>query len=143
MFNFIVKYLGFLKKIPLFPQFIDASMRIFYMLFNNDRAKAVDSIESTVSSWEEVTVSMHKYGGTQFNYKDKEIGHMHSNGIVDILLDRKTKAVLLKQELVENHHVLKNTGWVSVYVKDKKDVAAALSVLQISLFRYKLTELPK
>jgi hypothetical protein len=140
MFDFIVKYLGFLKRVPLFPQIVDASMRIFYLVFNNERVKAVDAIESTVSSWEEVTLSMHKYGGIQFNYKGKEIGHMHSNGIVDVLLDRKTKAILIEQELAENHHVLKDTGWVSVFVKNKKDAAAALSLLKISLARYKRKE---
>jgi hypothetical protein len=137
MFDFIVTYLGFLKRIPLFPQIIDASLRIYYLLFDEERLKAVDAIESTVSLWDEVTLSIHKYGGIQFNYKGKEIGHMHSNGIVDILLDRKTKALLLQQKLAENHHVLKDTGWISIYVKNKKDVETVLSVLKISLLRCK------
>ncbi len=79
------------KRIPLLPHIFDACFRVHTILFNKKRSEAMDIIESTVSSWNGISVTIHKYGGVQFNYKSKEIGHMHGNGMVDILLDRKTK----------------------------------------------------
>lgn len=55
-------------------------------------------------------ITMHKYRGIQFNYRNKEIGHMHGNGMVDILLDRKTKKQLISKNMVKEHHVFKESG---------------------------------
>lgn len=110
MFNFVVTYLGFLKRIPLLPHIFDACFRVHTILFNKKRSEAMDIIESTVSSWNGISVTIHKYGGVQFNYKSKEIGHMHGNGMVDILLDRKTKKQLISKNMVKEHHVFKESG---------------------------------
>lgn len=137
MFEFVTKYLGFLKRIPLLPHIFDAGLDLFYTFFRKEISASMEHIKNSVADWPGITLSMHKYGGIQFNYGKKEIGHMHSNGIVDVLLDRKTKEELMAKNLVEDHHVFKKSGWVSVYVKSKEQAESAISVLEIALLRCK------
>lgn len=58
---------------------------------------------------------------------------MHGNGMVDILLDRKTKKQLISKNMVKEHHVFKESGWISMYVKDKSDIQKVISVLQMKV----------
>lgn len=113
MFRWVAK-LGMLKRVPLMPWLWDALMGIWNIAFHPAIAAAIDRIETQVTTWEGVTVTLHRYGGRQFNYHGREIGHIHSNGLADILLDRKTKQCLLLRGLVENHHTFPDSGWVSI-----------------------------
>ena len=130
MFRFVVKRLSFLKKVPLLPHLFDAWMRIWIYFTNRDLAKTIDDIELEISSWKGVSLSLHKYGGTQFNVGAKEIGHIHSNGLLDILFNKSLKTELLKEGRVSDHHVFKNSGWISFYVKTKEDKEYAVGLLR-------------
>lgn len=135
LFNFVTHNLGFLKNIPFLPQLFEAFLLQMNALFNPGLGMILDSIEETVLSWENVHLSPHKLGGRQFNYGKKEIGHMHGNGLVDIHLDRRTKTGLISKGVVENHHILKKSGWVSIYVKNSEDAVKVISVLKIAWLR--------
>lgn len=140
MFNFTVKYLGFLKRIPLLPHIFDTFLKLSYLIFNRKIVEFIDEIESTVSKWDNITVSMHKYGGTQFNCGKREVGHIHSNGLVDILFDRKKKEELLGIGLAEDHHIFKNSGWVSLYIRTEADKDNAILLLQMSLLKQRASK---
>ncbi|WP_207534375.1 luciferase domain-containing protein [Desertivirga arenae] len=137
MFAFTVKWLGFLKVIPGLPLFFDALLKFSMFIIKPKMLEWLDEIESEVGSWEGVTLSLHKYGGVQFNYKGKEIGHLHGNGLLDVLFSRKMKAELLAEKRVQNHHVFKNSGWVSFYLKSDEDVQYALYLLKLSFLLQK------
>ncbi|TDQ08397.1 hypothetical protein ATK78_2910 [Pedobacter metabolipauper] len=92
----------------------------------------MDEIESDVMSREGASVGLHKYGGLQFNYYGKEIGHLHSNGLLDILFDRKVKQELLLEGKINHHHVFKNSGWISFYIQDAGDMNYAKELLSIA-----------
>lgn len=128
MFKFVVKRLGFLKRIPLLPHLFDSWIKIWVYFTNKNLAKYIDDIETELSDWEGVSLTLHKYGGTQFNVYKKEIAHIHSNGLLDILFDKKTKEHLLKEGKISHHHAFENSGWISFYVKTEgdKDYAAEL-----------------
>lgn len=136
MFDFVVKYLGFLKRIPILPHIFDTFLKLHYTIFNNKIVYYVDEIESVVSEWDGVTSSLHKYGGLQFNYGNREIGHIHSNGLVDIFFDRKKKKELLAIGMAEEHHVFKNSGWVSLYIKTEADMNNAVHLLRMSFLKH-------
>lgn len=132
MFHFVVKYLGFLKWIPVLPHIFDTFLKLSYLIYNKRIVELTDEIESVVSEWDGVTSSLHKYGGLQFNYGNREIGHIHSNGLVDIFFDRKKKKELLAIGMAEEHHVFKNSGWVSLYIKTEADMNNAILLLKMS-----------
>ena len=133
IFNLTVRYLGFLKHITLLAWLFDTMWVIWNLVFNRSLARSIEELEAMVTSWDGVWVSLHKYGGRQFNYCDKEIGHVHSNGILDIRLSRSLKASLMESRLAKEHHLFKNSGWISFYIRSEGDVVKAVKLLQTSM----------
>lgn len=129
MFRFVVKRLGFLKSIPLAPHLFDSLLRIHLFFFHAARLKCLDTIEHEVTTWPGITLSLHKYGGIQFNVNNQEIGHLHGNGLLDVLLSRSLKTALMKDTAIQDHHVFKDSGWVSFRIKTPADQQTALAIL--------------
>ncbi|MFC1224054.1 hypothetical protein SAMN04488511_105248 [Pedobacter suwonensis] len=129
MFRFIVYRLNFLKGIPLFALIYDSCLKIAMLLVAPERLAWFDEIENEVLSWDGTNVSLHKFGGMQFNYGQKEIGHLHSNGLLDILFTRQVKQELLASGKAEVHHVFKKSGWISFYILTEKDLINAKYLL--------------
>src|SRR4051812_5917114 len=121
MFNLTVKYLGFLKHIPVLPQVFDAMMRIEKFFSNKNVLGYMDEIEEEVLSWQNTSVHSHKFGGTQFDICNKELGHIHGNGLLDILFNKEIKSALVDKGIVKEHHVFKNSGWVSFLIRSEED----------------------
>jgi len=132
MFKFVIRYLGFLKHIPLLPWIADALMMIWNFMFNRALIRTIEDVENEVSKWAGVTTTLHKYGGIQFNVRHTEIGHVHSNGVLDVLLSVRTKQTLLAATLAEDHHTFKKSGWVTFYIRSRKDTRAAIHLLSLA-----------
>lgn len=132
MFAFLVGRLGFLKHIPFAAVGLDGLLRCRTILFNRELAQCLDEIEEQVIQWEGVTMIMHKYGGAQFNVEKKEIGHVHGNGLLDVLLSVKQKEELMKEGKAGEHHVFRNSGWISFYIRGAADKENALYLLRSS-----------
>ncbi|OJW12897.1 MAG: hypothetical protein BGO48_02405 [Mucilaginibacter sp. 44-25] len=95
--------------------------------------EAIDEIEAELITWENVTTSLHKYGGLQFNYNGKELGHIHSNGLLDMPFSRSKKQQLMQQDKrVKDHHTFINSGWISVYMSSPADIVLAIALFKIS-----------
>ncbi|WP_240618483.1 luciferase domain-containing protein [Pedobacter yonginense] len=135
MFSFVVKKLGFIKSIPLTALIFDSGIKLWQYIFEPKKLILLDSLEDIVLSWEGVDISLHKFGGTQFNFHKNEIGHVHSNGILDILFDRETKNNLILEGKAEQHHVFEKSGWISFYIKSEADIQPAAHLLRESYLR--------
>jgi hypothetical protein len=135
MFRFIVHKLGLLKHVPFFALWFDAAAMIWNSWFAPEITRTIEKIEEEVSGWEGVSTSLHKFGGIQFNYAGKELGHIHSHGVVDILFSRQIKQTLILEERAEEHHILKNTGWTSFYIRSAADLTGAIDLLALSYKR--------
>jgi hypothetical protein len=132
MFELIIKYLGFLKHVPLLPRLFDAMMRISLFFSNTNALDHIDEIENEVLSWEKTSIHTHKFGGTQFDMNDREIGHIHSNGLLDILFNKEIKTALLKEGRAKDHHTFKNSGWISFLIRNEEDKKYAIRLLRES-----------
>lgn len=135
LFSFVVRHLGFLKIIPLFPHVFDSMLKLFMLVHKSNVLDWLDEIEAEVLSWEGTSTSMHKYGGLQFNCNGKEIAHLHSNGLLDVLYNQKIKQQLLEWGRIEPHHVFEKSGWISFYIVNYHDKAYAKELLQIAYRR--------
>lgn len=138
MFDFTVRYLGFLKHVPLLPHWFDALMKIGLLFSNRKLLDYLDEIEDEVLSWQHMSAGIHKFGGTQFNLGKTEIGHIHGNGLLDILFNKEVKAQLVREGRVKEHHIFKDSGWISFYIKTQEDKVFAIELLRQSYAR-KLT----
>jgi hypothetical protein len=135
MFGFVIRYLSFLKHVPLLPYMFDNLLKIRALLTNPQLLDWIDEIEAEVLKWDKASITMHKYGGIQFNIMHKEIGHIHSNGLVDILLSTAIKDQLLRERCITSHHTFKNSGWISFYIRTKEDKAYAIRLLKLATTR--------
>jgi hypothetical protein len=130
MFNFVTRYLGFLKSVPVMGWLFDGLLKLWVFFTKPALLDWMDEIEAEVLRWQHTTSIIHKYGGMQFNYKGREIGHIHSNGLLDMLLSRSIKAELMQDGRISDHHIFKNTGWVSFYMRSVNDRDFALELLR-------------
>jgi hypothetical protein len=131
LFTIVVKNFGFLKFVPLLPLVFDAWLKLWSLLTDAAVLDAIDNIEAEVLTWKGASVGLHKYGGVQFNYNGRELGHIHGNGLLDMRFSRLVKNELLIENRVTNHHVFTNSGWISFYIRNKKDAEYAIKLLNM------------
>jgi len=79
-----------------------------------------------------------------FRFGSAELGHIHSDGTLDIPFARGVRDVLLEENLAEEHGV-PNSGWTTFRVRTEKDLKHALWLMRLSYLRYSLrsTEDPR
>ena len=82
--------------------------------------------------WEGVTAAPHRYGGIEFRLGRREIGHVHRDSLVDIPFPKPVRDALVAAGDAEPHHILPDSGWVSVYLRSDADVERAIRLLQRS-----------
>jgi hypothetical protein len=82
-------------------------------------------------SWPGVTVGPHRFGGIEFLFEGKEIGHLHGDYLVDLLLPKSKRDEAVATELAQPHHMYPDSGWVSIYLKSDKDIIKAVELLHL------------
>jgi predicted DNA-binding protein (MmcQ/YjbR family) len=93
---------------------------------------AGETIKTTVSAWEGITAHAHRFGGTEYRLESREIGHVHGDGLVDIPFPTKVRNEIVSAGEAQPHHVLPESGWVSVYIRKPEDVERAIGLLRRS-----------
>jgi hypothetical protein len=81
-------------------------------------------------TWLGVTVQPHRFGGIEFSVEGKEIGHLHGDYLVDLLLTKSRRDELIAAGRAEPHHIYPESGWVSVYLRSESDVLNAVEILR-------------
>jgi hypothetical protein len=143
MFKFVVRYFVFLKFVPFLPQVFDLLYKQWNGLFLPHLNEWLDQIESEMLLIPDIKLSLHRYGGIQFNYGTKELGHLHSNGLLDIPTSKAKKNIYLSQGIAQNHHVMPQSGWVSFYISSKEDQKQAVVLLKEAYERVRELELKR
>lgn len=93
---------------------------------------AGERIQSEVTQWEGIRSNSHRYGGVEFSLGNREIGHVHGDSLVDVPLPMRVRDELVASAQAEPHHVLPQSGWVSVRLKNPSDVDRAIQILRQS-----------
>lgn len=74
----------------------------------------------------------HRFGGTEYRLGSREIGHIHGDHLVDIPFPTRVRREVVATGQAQPHHVLPESGWVSVYLRQPADVDRAIALLQRS-----------
>lgn len=135
IFQFAVRRLKWLARIPGAPQIFDAILLAATGLFHPPRLRAIEAIESTIRSWPDMRVGVHRLGGIGFYFRGKESGHIHGNGLLDCHVGRSHRDRLVESRRALPHHVFPASGWVSFWVRNEDDITAALSLIRIAATR--------
>src|SRR6266550_350637 len=93
---------------------------------------AGQQINAAVSAWEGITAHPHRFGGTEYRLVDREIGHVHGDGLVDVPFPPTVKHELVAAGQAVPHHVLPESGWISFYIRDPGDVEKGIALLRRS-----------
>ncbi|WP_233524462.1 luciferase domain-containing protein [Mucilaginibacter conchicola] len=116
-------------------------LRFFTLLFNPKLLIVIDDIEAEVGHWPDIVIHTHKYGGLQFDIYGKELGHIHSNGLLDMPFSKAIKQQLMADDRrVNDHHSFINSGWISFYMNHTDDKILAIQLFKINYQRLKKHE---
>lgn len=96
-----------------------------------------DRIQEAVLSWPGVEAIPHRFGGTEYRYGRKEMGHVHGDRLADLPLPRKLHDEVIASGRAEPHHVLPDTGWVSCWMTGPQDAERVIELFRIQYDRYR------
>jgi hypothetical protein len=89
-------------------------------------------ITEAVTSWGEITLAPHRFGGTAFMLGKRELGHIHGDRLVDIPFPKPVHDELVSTGQAERHHILPDSGWISFSLKSEADIDHAISLMRTS-----------
>src|SRR5512143_317866 len=93
---------------------------------------AAQRIQTVLAGWPRVEAHPHRFGGTEYRLGRRELGHIHGDDLVDIPFPKKVRDTIVAAGQAEPHHVLPESGWVSVYLREAADVDRAVELLHRS-----------
>lgn len=96
-------------------------------------AGAKERIVAAVKEWQEVEILPHRYGGLEFRLGKRELGHIHGDALVDIPFPKAVRNEIVAAGEAEPHHILPNSGWISLFLRRPEDVETAIRLLERSL----------
>ena len=94
-----------------------------------------DDIRREVLSWPGVTEQPHRFGGVEFNLGKREIGHLHGDTLADLPFPVRVREELVAAGKARPHHVLPDTGWVSLPLRGAESLIGALELFHLSYDR--------
>src|SRR5216684_289365 len=98
--------------------------------------RAGELIRESVLSWPGIESVPHRFGGTEYRYGRKEMGHVHGDRLADLPLPRKLHDEVIAAGKAEPHHVLPETGWVSCWMKSPEDAENVIDLFRVQYERY-------
>ena len=97
---------------------------------------AGDIIRDEVSSWPGVEAVPHRFGGIEYRFGRKEMGHVHGDRLADMPFPRRIRDELISSGRAQPHHILPQTGWVSVWMKGPDEAAPVIELFRMQYDRY-------
>jgi hypothetical protein len=90
---------------------------------------AIEAVRAAVASWQGVTSHDHRFGGIEFRVGRRELGHLHG-AIADLPFPRRVRDELIAGGRARPHHVLPQSGWVTVPMRTASEVANVIELFR-------------
>ena len=97
-------------------------------------AEARAAVIREVASWQGVSVEEHRFGGVAFRVDRRELGHVHGV-IADLPFPRRVRDELVAAGHARPHHVLPESGWVTVPMGTVAEVAGVIALFRLNYDR--------
>ena len=94
-----------------------------------------ERLAGILRQWEGVNVQPDRFGGVEFRMGRREMGHVHSNGVADVLLPVRLRRNVVAAGRAEPHHTLPHSGWVSFRLRTEHDVPAVVDLFRLNYER--------
>ena len=92
-------------------------------------------ITREVAGWEGVTVEPHRFGGIEFKVGRRELGHLHGSRLADLPFPVRVREQLVAEGKAQPHHIMPESGWVSVPIRNAADVPAVIALFRLAYQR--------
>ena len=89
----------------------------------------MERVREAVGSWEGVTTHSHRFGGIEFRLGRRELGHLH-RAIADLPFPRRIRDDLVAAGRARPHHILPESGWITVPMRTDADVANVIELFR-------------
>lgn len=93
----------------------------------------ITKLSEIILSWEDTSLRKADFGAVAFLFRDKEFGHIHTGGELDIAFGRQLTEVFLKSGLVEIHQFIPKTS-ITFRVRSSANLPLAIELLRLSYF---------
>ena len=118
--------------IPVYPRLMTTSSP----KSSNEKNRGPGAqIADTVSSWPGVSVAPHRFGGVEFAVGRRELGHLHGDRIADLPFPRRVRDELIAAGRARPHHVLPDSGWVTVSISGPDQVQRTIELFGLAYER--------
>ena len=94
-----------------------------------------EQIAATVRSWPGVEAAPHRFGGVEFRLGRRELGHLHGGRIADLPFPRRARDELIAAGRARPHHVLPESGWITVSIRSPSEAENALELFRMAYER--------
>jgi len=108
---------------------VDAAGREGALTRSVDPRVANAAVIREVSSWQGVTVHEHRFGGVEFRIGRRELGHLHAR-FADLPFPPPIRNALISQGKARPHHVLPDSGWVTVPMRRAAEITNVISLFR-------------
>ena len=96
----------------------------------DEGAPIIDWVRREALSWPGVSEAPHRFGGIEFRYGRRELGHLHGDYLADLPFPTR-----LRRELVDAGRALPHSGWVSYPIRDAAAVPGAIALFRLAYER--------
>ena len=94
-----------------------------------------ERIRAEVASWDGVSIEPHRFGGIEFRLGRRELGHLHGDRIADLPFPRRVRDQLIADRRARPHHVLPDSGWITVSIRSPEEAENALGLFRMAYER--------
>lgn len=101
----------------------------------DDDNEIFEKVRTELMSWTGVILQPHRFGGTEFRVRGREMGHMHGGRFADLPFPMGIRNELVKDGKALPHHVLPNSGWVTFMINDEVDVTSLINLFRMQYER--------
>lgn len=100
----------------------------------------LETLQKELLALEGVSKHTHRFGGIEFRYRSKELGHIHGEKLADLPFPKKIHNELVQSKFAQAHHIYPESGWMSFYIKNEGDIPALLKLFYMQYERLSQTE---
>jgi hypothetical protein len=94
-----------------------------------------EQIATVMQSWPGVEAAPHRFGGVEFRVGRRELGHLHGDRIADLPFPRRVRDELIAEGRARPHHVLPESGWITVSIGSREDAERAVELFRMAYER--------
>ena len=94
-----------------------------------------EQIAEVVRAWPGVEAAPHRFGGVEFRVGRRELGHLHGDRIADLPFPRRVRDELIAEGRARPHHVLPDSGWITVSIHSSEEADNALDLFRMAYER--------